>query len=196
MDKEEILEHGMALVKKISKWFFLFREYCNYYIFSTGLIFTGLAILLINQFNVGFYSFMILGTIFIGLHFFYNRFWAFSLMGSLLISLGLYIVLLLSHLLPDGGEVAVVMFVGIGFLVFYGIEGRWSQYWPLISGIPVTIFGLLIYLHQTGQYHFGLIPLIYKFWPILIVLFGICSLFSKDIKKRIFLLKSKMPVKK
>lgn len=121
-------------------------------------------------------------------------------MGSFLISLGTYIILLLSNLLPDGGEVAIVMSIGVTFLVFYGIEGRWSQYWPLITGIPITIFGLLVYIHQTGQYHFGFIPLIYKFWPILIVLFGLGSLFSRGIKERVLLLKSsvikKMPIKK
>lgn len=193
MDKEKILQYSREALTKLRKWFFLFREYCNYYTFSTGIILTGIAILIVNHLNIGFYNILVLGTFFIALHFFFNRNWFFSFIGSFLLSIGAYIILLLSHILPDGGEVVIVLAIGVGFLVFYGIEGKWLQYWPLIPGSIITVFGILVYLHQTQIYNFGFLPLIYRYWPFIIVLFGLGSLFSRDLKKRIIMLKNKIP---
>jgi hypothetical protein len=179
----------LILIKKFGtysyKKLFLFKEYCNNYIFSTSLIFIGLGLLSLNFLNLSFYNPFILGLFFIGLHFFYNRYWLFSLTGSLLLTIGLYIILLLSYLLPNGGESAIILAIGLGFIVFYLIDGRWEKYWPLIPGILISIFGLLVYLEQTESYSFTFLPYLYRYWPGIFILFGIFSLYWRKIKKYI-----------
>ncbi|SHJ81010.1 hypothetical protein SAMN02745227_00762 [Anaerobranca californiensis DSM 14826] len=182
MDKEQFLNLMKRFGVYLYKRFFFFKEYCNNYIFSTSLIFIGFGLLLLNFLNLGFYNPFILGLYFIVLHFFYNRYWLFSLSGSLLLTIGLYIILLFSYLLPNGGESAIVLAIGLGFIIFYIIDGRWENYWPLIPGVPLSLFGLLVYLHQTGSYTFTFMTYLYRFWPVLIIIFGVISLFWRKIK--------------
>lgn len=191
MDKEKLKRLAQIVGNKLTKGFRFLKEYCNNYIFSTGIIITGLCIFMLNILRVGFYNPFILGVLFIGLHFFYNRNWIFSLAGSLLMSIGIFVILLFSYILPDGGESAIILAIGLGFIIFYGIEGRWLNFWPLIPGIPISTFGLLVYWHQTGQYYFRFLDLFFKIWPLAIVIFGISTLFSKKIKQKIPYFKNK-----
>lgn len=185
MNKERILSilnNSLAVIKSsYSK----FSTYCNKQVFATSTMLVGLFILVLNltlsSSLVMVYPF-ILGIFFLVLYFIYNRNHYFSFMGSHMLSLGLYIILLLTDLFPDGGDSAIVFFVGSGFLVFYALEGKWKDYWPLIPGITISLFGALLYLHTTNTVQMNFIVLIGKFWPLTIVLFGLISLFINPLK--------------
>ena len=150
------------------------------------MILVGFFILMLNltlSMDTGmiYYPF-ILGLFFLLLYIIYEKNPYFSFCASQLMSLGLYIILLLTDLLPQGGDSAIVFFMGLGFLVFYLIEGKWKSYWPLIPGLTVTIFGALLYQHTTEKLQFDFIETIGKYWPLLIVTVGIISLFYNPIK--------------
>ena len=192
MDKEKIVKVLKKIGEKLVEYYLAFRGFCNKNVFPTSLILIGLFILLLNNINIiNSYYLFTLGMFFILLFFHYNRLSYYSFIGAHLLTFGLYIVLLFSDMLPEGGMSAVVLAIGLGFIVFYILEAKWTTFWPLVPGLTISAFGLLIYLHNTGVITIDFLDVLGSYWPLVIVIFGIVSLYYNSTMKLLQKVKQK-----
>ncbi len=96
-----------------------------------------------------------------------ERWWSIIPSGFMLV-LGL--VVGISSVVTDLELLGTFLFVGLGlvFFVLYALGGRRRQWWAIIPGGVLTLFGLFVFARENDSQNTLL-----RWWPLLLVLIGI-----------------------
>ncbi|MEZ4555283.1 MAG: hypothetical protein R2851_10955 [Caldilineaceae bacterium] len=102
-----------------------------------------------------------------------NEHWWALIPGGFMLVIGL--VIALSSRVTRLETLGALLFVGMGLVFFalYWLAGAKRQWWALVPGAVLTVFGLFIFTVGTGAAGDGSQPVFVRWWPVLLIVIGL-----------------------
>jgi hypothetical protein len=111
-----------------------------------------------------------------------QEFWWAVIPGGFMLVLGC--IMALSGYVHRLETLGALLFVGMGlvFFVLYGLEGRRRQWWSLIPGSILVVFGFFVFSFEQFSAENGSAPL--RWWPLLLIALGLFLGFRSGRRQR------------